>query len=196
MLRHRFGCQWVGCDLDYGHNGIADDVSLPGWEQVDCRTSRRHECNELGGCRGGVHKVEALPNRCDCWLEGIDNRHSSRLGNIAQGLLLNRAQAAPDIALCWLRSKQVSSTGLDLVNVGVIHGLEAIPNLLVGAARCNQVFPSGQLRGLAKNNCSSRDDMAINGLRNGWAGTKPGGGIRLTALNADDQFLAMNRPPL
>src|SRR2546427_6570292 len=102
MLCHRLGCQWVGGDLDYGHNGIADDVPLPGWEQVDRRTSRRHERDEFGCRRGGVHKVEALSRWCNCWFEGIDNRHGSRLGYVAQGLLLDRAQTTADVALRWL----------------------------------------------------------------------------------------------
>src|SRR5262249_28948213 len=127
------------------------------------------------------------------WPEGIDDRYGAGLGDVAKRLFLDRGQAAPDVSLRGLRPEQIGARGLDLGDVFVVERLELSPHLVVCAASGDQVLPTGELRGLTKDDGATIMDVPVDDLRDGRTAAQAGCGVRLATLDRDQKLLPFDR---
>ena len=118
----------------------------------------------------------------------VDGAFLADLLDVAQRLLLDRREAAGDVALGRLRFGEVGGApAVDHVLVAVEHEHEALAHRIVGAARRDDVLAAGDLGGLAEDQGGAERMQLVEGVADGRVGAAAGSGVGLAALGGDPQ---------
>src|SRR5262249_35676796 len=179
-------------DLDHWHDGVADDVALPGREGVHDIARRGHQRHAFGGGRRGVHVVEPGPlGRRLRRLEHVDiGAGAPDLLEIAERLLLDGGETAGDVALGRLGLREVVLLVRldDLVHVGLPPLVPLLADLRGRGPRLGDVLAAGDFRGLAEHAVDALRDQLVVHVADRRAGGEAGRGVALAAFGRDPQL--------
>ena len=183
----------IGGQLDHRLDRVADDVALPGREEVHNEAGRGLQGHALRRSGGAVHEVEARPlGRFLGGLQHVDElRLPADLLQVAEGLLLDGGEAAGDVALGRLAVGEVA--GLvrldDLVHVGLPGIEELLAHFRRGRAGRADLLGAGQFRGLAKAGRGAQFIELVDEVAHRRVGREARGRVRLAALGGDPEVV-------
>jgi hypothetical protein len=190
VLAHGAQGARVRAELDHRQDRVADDVALPGREEVHRVPGGGAQRDHLGRGRRRVHEPETGTGRRLGLVEhAVDQALLADLLDVAERLLLDGGQATLDVALGRLRLGEVA--GLEAVDqrlVAVEHEHEALAHLVIAAARRDQVLAAGDLGGLAEQQRVAGRVELVEGVADRRVGAAARGGVRLTALGRNPQL--------
>ncbi len=152
VLGHQAHGARIGADLDDRQDRIADDVALPGREEMHGVAARRAKRHHFCRGRRRIHEPQPGPGRRFGLVEhAVDHAFPADLLDVAQRFFLDRSEPAGDIALGRLRLRQV--VGLVTVHdflIAVEHEHEFVAHRGCAAARGDELLAARQLGRLAE----------------------------------------------
>ena len=142
------------------------------------------QCHHLRGRRRAVHEPQSRVRRHLRLVEhAVDDALLADLLDVAERFLLDRRQAASDVALGRLRVRKVGSlVAVDDLLIAVEHAHEVGAYLVVTAARRDDLLAAGQLRRLAEDEGAADLVELVERVAHRRVGAGAGGRIRFTAL--------------
>ena len=189
MFRHGTDGARVGGQFDHGHDRVADDVALPGGEEVHHVTGGGHEGDHFGSGGGGVHEPQAGAGRRHSLVQRADDRRlRTDLLDVAEGLFFNGGQATFDVALGRLGVGKVG--GLVIVNhlgVTVEECGEFAADLIVDATGLHQMLAAGKFGGFTEHQRAAFFIQLVERVTDGRAGGQTGGGVGFAAFAGNPQ---------
>ena len=189
MFGHGTDGARVGGQFDNGHDRVADDVALPGGEEVHHVAGGGHEGDHFGSGGGGVHEPQAGAGRRHSLVQRADDgRLRADLLDVAEGLFFDGGQAAFDVALGRLGVGKVG--GLVIVNhlgVTVKERGEFAADPVIGATGLHQMFAAGEFGGFTEHQRAAFFIQLVERVTDGRAGGQAGGGVGFAAFAGNPQ---------